>query len=424
MQKAIPRADQWLKVDSEKGLFQVSRKVFVDLDVLQLERERIFKRCWLYLGHESEIPNPGDFKTRKVGGRHIIFNRDDDGKIHAFLNTCTHRGALVCREREGCAKIFQCFYHAWTFNNKGELIGQPGAREGAFSPEFNSDGSMNLKEIPRIESYRGFVFINFDRHAMPLVDYLGNVKEYLDLVVDQAEMGMEVVGGEQRYSIRANWKLLVENSADGYHGLPTHQTYFEYLKERGSELSDEGVVGYGKDLGQGHGVIEYTAPWGRPIAKWIPAWGEDGKRELEEIRNKLIQRFGEERADRICFKNRNIIVFPNLIINDIMAITIRTFDPVTPDYMEVRAWALAPKEETEKFRERRLFNFLEFLGPGGFATPDDVEALELCQEGFSNNSEVEWNDISKGMLRDIPETTDEEQMRAFWRQWNRLMTED
>ncbi len=126
--------------------------------------------------------------------------------------------------------------------------------------------------------------------------------------------------------------------------------------------------------------------------------------------------------NRITTLNRNLLIFPNLVINDIMAITIRTFYPTEPGYMEVTGYALAPKGENDQFRQRRNDNFLEFLGPGGFATPDDNEALELCQEGFLNNKEVEWNDISKGMIREQPESNDEEQMRAFWRQWDAVMS--
>jgi p-cumate 2,3-dioxygenase alpha subunit len=114
------------------------------------------------------------------------------------------------------------------------------------------------------------------------------------------------------------------------------------------------------------------------------------------------------------------LIFPNLIINDIMAITIRTFFPVSPDYLEIDAWALAPSDESAEDRALRLDNFLTFLGPGGYATPDDVEALESCQLGFRNR-EVMWNDLSRGMRNDQPEVTDELQMRAFWRQWHTLM---
>ena len=105
-----------------------------------------------------------------------------------------------------------------------------------------------------------------------------------------------------------------------------------------------------------------------------------------------------------------------------MAITIRTFFPVTPDYMEIRAWALAPKDESPDDRALRLDNYLTFLGPGGYATPDDVEALEACQRGFATFRELQWSDISRGMGRDDPKPDDELQMRTFWRQWNELMT--
>jgi hypothetical protein len=131
-------------------------------------------------------------------------------------------------------------------------------------------------------------------------------------------------------------------------------------------------------------------------------------------------RFGAERAYRITQTSRNLLIFPNLIINDVMAITIRTFFPVSPDYLEINAWALAPSDESPQDRALRLDHFLTFLGPGGYATPDDVEALESCQLGYLNR-EIEWNDLSRGMKRAEPEITDELQMRAFWRQWHTLM---
>ncbi|MGD9550930.1 MAG: SRPBCC family protein, partial [Burkholderiaceae bacterium] len=178
----------------------------------------------------------------------------------------------------------------------------------------------------------------------------------------------------------------------------------------------------GRDLGNGHGVIEYSAPWGRPIGQWIPAWGEQGKADIDKIIARLTERFGAERAQRIAFKNRNLLIFPNLIINDIMAITVRTFYPLAPDHLHVNGWALAPAEEGEWARKSRLESFLEFLGPGGFATPDDVEALQQCQAGFNNLQEVPWNDISKGMGRPQPAADDEIQMRAFWTEWHKRLS--
>jgi p-cumate 2,3-dioxygenase subunit alpha len=411
-----------LVIDNQKdGLFRVNRRAFTDPHVLELERERVFAQCWLYAGHESEIPNPGDFCARRVAGRPILLVRGSDGQVRVLLNTCTHRGAQVCRERAGNTRTFQCAYHAWTYNNQGELVGVPG--EDAYSEAFDRR-ELGLRSAPRMESYRGFVFVSFNPAIENLVSYLAGAREYLDLVCDQSERGMEIVSGTQLYSMRANWKLLVENSIDGYHGLPTHKRYFlEFLPDTGVEVQGMRIAGTAKSLGNGHAVIENPeVPFGRPVADWIPAWGEGKKAELEALYQKLIARFGAERAYKIAKVSRNLLIFPNLIINDIMSVTVRTFFPLAPDYMEITAWALAPKEESHEDRALRLDNFLTFLGPGGFATPDDVEMLESCQRGYANVREVEWSDISRGMKRKEPLATDELQMQVFWRRWNELVT--
>ena len=135
--------------DGDRGLFKVARTAFVEPQVFAQEQKRIFERCWLYLGHESELAKPGDFVTRAVAGRNLIFNRDGKGVINAFYNTCTHRGAFVCREARGSSKMFQCFYHGWVFSNEGRLIDQPG--KDAYPDKFNADGSSNLARVERLE---------------------------------------------------------------------------------------------------------------------------------------------------------------------------------------------------------------------------------------------------------------------------------
>jgi len=409
-----------LHVDNERQLFKVPRTSFVDTDVFESERNAIFNRCWLYLGHASELAKPGQFVTRTVAGRNVIFNRDAGGKFNAFMNTCPHRGATVCRDRSGTAKNFQCFYHGWVFGNDGKLKDQPGKE--SYCEGFNDQGGADLVPAPRHEEYRGFHFIAFDKDIVDLPTYLGNAREYIDLVADQSEVGMAIVGGTQEYSLRANWKLLVENSIDGYHASTTHASYLDYLKGTVGSLSPVPLVGHGRDLGNGHAVIEYTAPWGRPVGQWIPVWGDQGKADIEQIVAGLTQRFGAERAKRIALKNRNLLIFPNLVINDIMAVTVRTFYPLAPNFLHVNAWALAPTEESEWSRKSRLENFLEFLGPGGFATPDDVAALQQCQTGYENVREAGLNDISKGMGKAQPAMDDEVQMRAFWTEWNLRLT--
>jgi p-cumate 2,3-dioxygenase subunit alpha len=408
--------------DEQLGMFRVARKAFTDQEIFKAEYDKVFNKCWLYIGHESEIAKKGDFVRRIIAKRNLVFNRDMDGNLNAFFNTCPHRGAEVCRESKGNAKHFTCMYHGWIFAANGQLKSLPG--EERYSADFKAQNRGNLVPVPRFENYRGMCFVNFDTDACSLVDYLGNAKEYLDLVLDQCSEGMTVVSGQQEYAIRANWKLLVENSNDGYHAAMTHATYLDYLANTHAKGNEVALRGVGRELGGGHAVVEYTAPWGRPISNWIPAWGEEGKEEMNRIRNRLVEEHGKEKADRICFKNRNLLIFPNLVINDIMALTFRTFYPVAQNYMNVTGWALAPAKETDWARKYRLNNFLEFLGPGGFATPDDVEALESCQSGYANSVETgtEWNDISKGMGMDAM-YDDEIQMRSFWKEWNRRIQE-
>lgn len=415
--------EAFIMEDQDAGLFRVNRRAFTDPQCLEQERRRIFDKCWIYVGHESEVPHAGDYRARNVVGRPLVMVRGDDNVLRVLLNTCTHRGAMVCRQKSGNARTFQCPYHAWTYNSRGELVGVPG--EDAYSGAFKR-ADMALAAPAQVDNYRGFVFACFDPAAQPLYEYLAGAREYLDLVADQSALGMKIVAGQQSYSARANWKLLVENSYDGYHGLPTHQRYFGFLTDIGIDFKTSALGAPARqkvvDLGNGHAVLEYQSAWGRPIAHWVPPFGEERKPHFAEVRRQFEERFGPERARRICETSRNLGIFPNLVINDIMAVTVRTFYPVSPDYMEVNAWALAPAEESAADSALRLDNFLTFLGPGGFATPDDVEMLESCQRGFANR-EVGWSDISRGMKREEPALTDELQMRAFWRRWNQLMTE-
>ncbi len=407
--------------DRRRGIFRLHRSSMTSADLFRRERELIFGRCWIYLGHESEVENPGDYRRRTVAGRPLFFVRGEDGRVRAFLNTCPHRGALVCRSDEGNADVLQCFYHAWTFNTRGELIGVPG--EDAYGPCFDR-GELGLKEPPRVESYRGFLFVSFNPDADDLVTYLAGAREYLDLIVDQSEAGMRVLAGSNKYAIKANWKLLAENSLDSYHLVPTHQTYIDYISSLGADDSGETLAarppGVGRALGNGHCVAENIARNGRPVARWHPLFGEEAREPIARVRRRLVEKYGEERAYLMADTSRNLLIYPNLVINDFVAITIRYFEPLAPDHMEVTAWHLVPEGESEAMRAKRLDSFLTFLGPSGFATPDDVEALESCQAGY-RATEAEWSDLSRGMLKREPGTSDELQMRGFWRQWHAHM---
>ncbi|MET0985207.1 MAG: aromatic ring-hydroxylating dioxygenase subunit alpha [Steroidobacteraceae bacterium] len=423
-----------VNIDQNARRFRVHRDAYRSEEVFQEEMERVFEKCWLYVGHKTEIPEKGDFVRRQIAGRDVIFVRSREGTPNAFLNTCLHRGALVCRDKRGTAKTFSCPYHGWVYNTEGKLLSM-NAQSG-FPENINADGALNLKRVPRLEHYRGFYFLNFDANAISLADYLAGAKDFLDLMCDQGEgSDVTVVKGEHSYAINANYKFLCENSYDGYHLLPTHVSYLEFLDDQsklsGKEsalsflVNEYSKLGEARGLGNGHGSLESWVASGRPVAQWIPSWGADLKQEIDATRARLVQRFGEQRAARIADLQKNMVIFPNLVINDNVGFTVRVIEPISATRMRVNAWALAPVDESPRMLALRLDNFVGFLGPAGFGSSDDVEMLELCQRGLKHRA-VEWNEISKGMKPgdsrlEVCGSTDEGHMRAYWAQWDLLM---
>ena len=250
--------------DREQGIFRYHRSALTSPEIMDMERERVFGRCWLYLGHESEVENPGDYRRRTIGGKPLFYTRTAEGEIRVFYNTCRHRGALICRHDRGNAGIFQCFYHAWTFNNRGDLIGVPD--EEGYSASFRKQ-EFGLLSPPRVENYRGLLFVSYDPDVEPLVDYLAGAREYVDMVMDQTEGGFRVVPGVNKYDIRANWKLLMENSIDQYHAFPTHKTFFDYMATIWPDMP-RSSTGHGPGAGQRprhDGVLRHGGPARGPL---------------------------------------------------------------------------------------------------------------------------------------------------------------
>src|SRR5829696_2001164 len=135
----------------ERG--RVHRRVYTDPAVFAEEQRRIFRRVWLWLGHESQAARPGDFFTTRLAGDRIIVARHTDGRIRAFHNRCSHRGAEVCPASAGNARNFVCPYHAWTYRTDGSLASVP------LEPGYKDRRDLRgLEPLARLASYRGFLF--------------------------------------------------------------------------------------------------------------------------------------------------------------------------------------------------------------------------------------------------------------------------
>ncbi|MBO0729617.1 MAG: Rieske 2Fe-2S domain-containing protein, partial [Acidimicrobiaceae bacterium] len=372
------RRSRFVEEDWGAGVFRVHRDVYRDAEVFARERERVWGRGWLYLGHGSELGLPGDFKVRTVGGRPLIFLRDERGVLRVFYNSCPHRGTQVCRDEEGNAKRLRCFYHAWTFDTEGRLVSLPGADAYPEGSEFRD--RLGLRPVPRVEVLREFVFISFAESGPSLAEYLGEAAEFIELVADHSGAGMRVLPGTQRYTVRANWKLAVENAMDGYHFAPSHITFLEYLQRTGYVTSDAG--GRGLALAGGHVVGIQNGHSGRIGLDWEPRFGESERVRIEANREEIWARLGPERASRIADYSRTLFMFPNLLLFDIEGISIRMLEPVAPGLTDVSAWALAPVDEPEEATGLRLKTLVSFIGPGGLATPDDLEAQEAIQRAI------------------------------------------
>ena len=408
--------------DRETPKFWVNRATMVEPEILELERERIFDKSWLYVGHESELPKVHDFRTRRVGGRPVIFTRSSSGSINVLVNTCTHRGMTIETRNEGNSRLLRCFYHGWSFNTDGELVAMP------MEDDYPAGWKRAERCLPRpahVASYRGFWFLCWDKaQRLSLEEYLGGASDFIDLVADQSSSLMEIASGTHLYSMRANWKLLVENSFDGYHFFTTHNRYLKMIVASGAKATPGAGYSGAYDFGNGHAAVGGTnASQGASVGGAARAFpSEETRADYARRYQELIARHGAEWTARI-LGSRNLLVFPNLMIIDLgMGCTVRTFYPDKPDYMEISAWEISPPELTPALRKMRLDSFLTFWGPAGLATPDDVEALERCQRGYASYQVDPWNDMSRGMGKERPGVMDELQMRAFWRRYNELMT--
>ncbi len=234
--------------------YEVSRRLLSDPEVYRLELETLFGRNWVMLGHESEVPNPGDYVMRHIGEDPVILTRSSDGELNVLLNVCTHRGMMICRSEGGKGTQFKCPYHGFTFTNTGRFLGAPAAHEQMWGDTPKEEYGLRRA---RVETYVGMVFANWDENAPSLDEWLGDMKWYLDLMYARSPEGLEVLGPPQRFTIHANWKCAAEQAAmDAYHTLTLHQSLVELDQTTGGGDDKAGAAFlYGFDVSaNGHSV--------------------------------------------------------------------------------------------------------------------------------------------------------------------------
>ncbi|WP_372724437.1 Rieske 2Fe-2S domain-containing protein [Immundisolibacter sp.] len=376
------------------GVFEVARSLFTDPALHALEMRAIFEGTWLYLCHESQIARPGDWFTTHMGRQPVVIVRGQDQKVRGFINACAHRGAMLCRTRKGNSKFLTCPYHGWVYGNDGRNVQIKDHSSGAYPSAFEAQ-SHDLTAIPKLTSYRGFVFGSLNPEVASLAEHLGDASVFIDLLVDQSADGLEVLPGASSYVNRGNWKLQPENGLDGYHFTTVHANYLAMMARRapqGGEVRrsyDDSLAARASgwyEFAHGHGVMWATYP--RPEAR--PVW---------EWRADIEQRMSPQRARWILHHQRNVLIYPNLLLQDNASTQIRVIRPLDVASCEVSIYAVAPVGESPAARTLRLRQYEDFFNATGVATPDDLLVFEACQQGFAGSLAAWQQGYARGGTR-------------------------
>src|SRR6266852_4846858 len=393
------------------------RLIYTDPAIFEAEMTHIFGGTWTYLAHESEIPNDNDFITRRMGLRPLIIVRDSNGKVRALYNRCTHRGTTLCRWDKGNSKSFQCPYHGWNFLNTGKLRGVPWPEGYAADMR---DPKYNLAQVPRVESYRGFIFGTLNMDALPLVEHLGAIAPIIDEWLDRNPGGKVVVCEANRFRYKGNWKLAYDNSCDGYHVAYSHRSLLE-TENRFAGDNAKGMAYYKNSPDSLAMYMRYTGRGNhfkdkRPNLEKRPGglWAlESAHPGMEHYEAECIRRFGDRAFslldlpgfEPVSVEETNAIWYGTMVVDD------GTLGDAATD---INALRMRTQE-----------------GFPNFGEVDDIANFEQIQRGLMA-LEDEWVYMHRGLgIPDRVKThadgtitapaTDEAFMREHFKEWKRLM---
>jgi nitrite reductase/ring-hydroxylating ferredoxin subunit len=361
--------------------------IFNDEDIFRAEIERIFTKSWIFVAHATEIPNPGDYVTRRIGLDPVIVSRDDEGGVNVMSSYCRHRGTEVCQTDRGNTRFFKCPYHGWTYKSNGDFAGAPLLKE-AYGGRLDAK-KWGLVHAPHVDTHQGLIFASLDENAPSLREYLGGAAWMLDALVGMHPDGMRVIGPPDRYRVRANWKTAAENySGDTYHVGWTHNS-----AERvgiAINLNAASRIGHSYEMGEGHNFAGQD--WSMNIHPDFVGWGYPPEQ---------FSKFDLSRLDKtqqwVVTKAPPVVgtIFPNLSFARFLGGTnmqeppgvftsFRQWQPVGPGEFELVSWQLAwnfmSDEEVAKCYKIGQFGF----GSAGLFEQDDTVNWEgIAKAGAS-----------------------------------------
>ncbi|MGD9799488.1 MAG: aromatic ring-hydroxylating dioxygenase subunit alpha [Parvularculaceae bacterium] len=418
---------------------RVHRSVYTDPRVFDLEMERIWHRTWIYVGHESQVKEPGQYYATSIGKQPVLLTRHADGNFYVLYNRCAHKGALLVGDRCGKLKELRCCYHGWRFDFDGKLLGIP-LEQGYDDTRFNRDGEeANMSRAARAESYRGFVFASLSPDAPDLKTWLGGVASSIDNMVDRAPDGeLEVTGGVLRYEHDCNWKFFVENLNDMMHPMVAHQS--SSLTARvvaKKELPAEAPV---------PSAIEIIAPFTESysffddmgVHAFDHGHGYSGGKtsihakysEVPEYNKRMEAAYGKERVEEIFSVNRhNTIFYPSATIKGAIQ-TMRVVRPVAVDKTIIESWTFRLKGAPEELLQRSILYCNLINSSANLVGPDDQESYRRQQLGLETQAN-DWVTMHRDFGKDeeiapghyYARGSSDISFRNQYRAWKKYMSE-
>jgi benzoate/toluate 1,2-dioxygenase alpha subunit len=409
--------------------FRVHTRAYADPEVFAREMKRVFGATWVFVAHESEIPQPGDYRTSHIGLEPVIVCRGDERELNVLVNRCVHRGSVICREARGSVKHFECPYHGWVYTRQGKLAGISDRRgPGGYGESF--EPPEGLFRVPRVESYRGFIFASLNPDVPPLAEHLGEARTIIDRRLNHSLAGTITLRSAPyviRY--RGNWKFQAENTVDNYHFLSVHQGFVKIQAKYGDSTGDFGVH-KGGSVAEMRQIRDRGRTWGCRQGHGL---SETPAGSLEELLNgpfgdyyrQLQDQHGPEELLWIAGKGA-ALVFPNV---GFIFQQFRVWRPIAPDLAEVTVYHYNLTDAPAALNEGTMRSEERFYGPAGHGMADDVDVFVRVQQGMAASS-VQWTIVERGLESDtltpdgdhlgLPQS--EAPLRAFWRRWQRDMS--
>ena len=418
---------------------EVHRDVYIDPEVFDLEMRHLLPECWVYVGHASQIPEPGDYIAATVGYQPLLVVRHTDGSVHVLYNRCPHKGTRITTERCGnTGKAFRCPYHAWAFRTNGKLLAIP-LKEGYEGTGLEETPAVEgLRPVAGVHVYRDFIFAKLNEGGLGFEEYFGESLSTIDNMVDRSPEGkLALEGAPLRYMHGCNWKMLVENQTDTCHPMIAHAS------SAGTAVSvweRESAKGGKKPM-----AVEVYAPFVAPyefmagmgIRVWPNGHGHTGVHTsihadysgIPGYEEQMIAAYGEERARKILGENRhNTIYFPNIMMKGPIQ-TLRVFIPLAADRTLVESWTFRLVGAPDMLFERTLMYNRLINAPTSIVGHDDLEMYERAQEGLKVDAN-QWVNLKRlcrpGERYDVTEVVDgtsEREMRNHFHAWATFLTQ-